>query len=508
MNNTPFVIVVYAHDGLRLALSMVEVLEPIAEVQLCSYEQSLEQFSREPDAALCIVTDDETIEQAHEFQGSIEGVPTFVVDSSGGRKIKANGFAGKVSSAPEQVLKTVRQLLATNAKKNLPLAPIHKKEAARSSRKLTSPFNHTLARTTGVGQSSKAILMAAAQQLSWDLRAERTEAFLLAPETDQTDAYELVYGDAEAQGDGDPAPEIVRLIKKRFYPATLGDMESRAYSSLRHYLAARKMNVVVPLVQEAHLLGWVSLNLDAGRCTDDFLDDLQVAAHLLTMSVADAYRREQASQDAGKLDQAFAALKSGILVLDEEGQIAAMSGETSFLGGNPQKGISFKSIHNSRVREVIAHALRGEFVEKAWVDFDSRKMMISHAAGLADGKIALYWGPARSGISSVEPTGGRAGFDLKEVLESLPVPVVLDAAGATAESSALPQGRISDRDGQAIRACAVQAEAQKVKSLRLRLGKDRSPLSAVLFYERAPGNVNTDFPDDISQAVRFSVVTA
>jgi hypothetical protein len=256
------------------------------------------------------------------------------------------------------------------------------------------------------------------------------------------------------------------------------------------------------------MLGWLSLNLDAARCTDDFLDDLQVAAHLLTISLAEAYRREGARWNADRLDDAFAALKSGILIIDEEGQIAALTGETTFLGGNPKKGESFKSIHNSRVREVIAHALRGDFVEKSWVDFGSQETMACHSAGLGDGKIVLFWGPARNGLPSTKRAGHPAGMDLKEVLESLPVPVVLDAAGATVpEASILPQGRISDRDGQAIRACALQAEAKKVKSLRLRWGKERSPVHAVLFYETAPGETKSDFADDINQAVRFSVVT-
>ena len=506
MNTSPFVLVAYAHDGLRLALSMVETLEPIADVQLLSYEQSGKHLTREPDAALCIVTDDESIEQAHEFQAGIEGVPTFVVDNSGGRKIHANGFAGKVSSAPEQVLKTVRQLLAANAKKNQQLAP--RKEAARSPRRLTSPFDQTLARTTGVGQTPRAILMAATRQLAWDLRAERIDAFLHVSETG---TYQMVHAEPEMAQvrNGTPSSEIVRLIKKRFYPATLAEMESRAFRSLHHYLTGRKMNVLVPLVQESHLLGWLTLNLDAARCTDDFLDDLQVAAHLLTISVAEAYRREQACQDAGMLNDAFTALRSGILIIDEEGQITALSGETVLLGGTPLKGESFKSVHNSRVREVVSHALRGDFIEKSWVDFDSQATISCRSTPLGDGKIVLFWGPAQSAHPAGEQPNRLPGFDLKEVLESLPVPVVLDAAGAaTPAASILPRGRISDWDGQAIRACAQQAEARKAKSLRLRWGKSRSPVNAVLFYETASGEANSDFSDDINRAVRFSVVTA
>jgi hypothetical protein len=196
------------------------------------------------------------------------------------------------------------------------------------------------------------------------------------------------------------------------------------------------------------------------------------------------------------------------LIIDEEGQIVSMTGQIALLGGNPQKGEPFKSIHNSRVREVIAHALRGGFIEKSWVDFESKETMLCHSARLEDGKVVLFWGPARNRYPSLEQAAPPADFDLKEVLESLPVPVILDAAGAVApEASILPQGRISGQDGQAIRACALKAKAQKVKSLRLRWGKDRSPVHAVLFYETTPDEANSDFSDDINQAVRFSVVT-
>ena len=35
---------------------------------------------REPDVALCVVIDDETLEKAHQVQVRLEDVPTFVID--------------------------------------------------------------------------------------------------------------------------------------------------------------------------------------------------------------------------------------------------------------------------------------------------------------------------------------------------------------------------------------------------------------------------------------------
>ena len=117
-------------------------------------------------------------------------------------------------------------------------------------------------------------------------------------------------------------------------------------------------------MKEARLLGWLAFALEASRCTDDLLDDLQVAGHLLTTSVAEAFNREAESQDAKGLYNALSALKFGILTVDQEGQIISVTGATTLLGSDPQKGDHFKVIHNSRVREVVALALRGDFVEK------------------------------------------------------------------------------------------------------------------------------------------------
>lgn len=92
MNRSNSVLVAYGYKGLRSALNVAEALEPIAEVQLRSYEQSQEPLPQEPDVALCVVTDDETLDLAHQFQVRLEDIPTFVVDGVGGLKMKSTAM--------------------------------------------------------------------------------------------------------------------------------------------------------------------------------------------------------------------------------------------------------------------------------------------------------------------------------------------------------------------------------------------------------------------------------
>ena len=479
MNTPHTVLVAFSHDGLPSALKVVETLEPIADVQLRSYDRLHEALPKEPDVALCVVTDDESLDSAHEFQVRLDDVPTFVVDSVGGLKIEVNGYAGRISSSPDQVLKTVRQILADNAKSDL-RAP-RKTEPRRAPRRITSPFDHTLARTAGGGQSPQAIMIAAARQLSWDLRADRVEAFV---RTVEKNAFRKVYAEPESSNGKNSAPsaEIVRLIKKRCHPVTLQELEARSTRPLHQYLIDRNLNVLVPLVKEARLLGWLAFALEAGQCTDDLLDDLQVAGHLLAVSVADAYDHEAQGYDAKSVFDALSALKFGIMTIDQEGQITSVSGASTLLGGDPQKGDPFKAIHNSRVREVAALALKGDFVQKSWVDFDSHETISSFSAKRPDGQIVVFWGPRQSQHGAARRQGG---LDLKEVLESLPVPVLLDNE-ASPGTVPVPQGRITDEDGQAIRECALQAQARKVKALRLRWGKSGRRTTRCFSMTRTP----------------------
>ena len=501
MNPSHSILVAFAHDGLRSALNVVEALEPIAEIQLCSYDQAREPLPQEPDVALCIVTDEETLDLAHQFQVRLEDVPTFVVDGVGGLKIEVNGYAGRISSSPDQVIKAVRHLLANNGRTNLPTT--RKSEASRPPRRVSSPFDHTLARVAGGGQTPEAILVAAARQLSWDLRADRVEVFL---RTLDKNVFRKIYAEPEPSNgrEGAPSPEVVRLIKKRSHPVILQDLDARAARPLYQYLTSRNLSLLVPLIKGARLLGWLAFALEAARCTDDLLDDLQVAGHLLTTSVAEAFNREEEKHDAKSLYDALSALKFGILTVDQEGQIISVTGATMLLGSDPQQGDHFRAIHNSRVREVVALAIRGEFVEKSWVDFDSQEAISSFSTGLSDGRIVVFVGPRQN---QHEAGRKQTGLELKEVLESLPVPVLLESE-VSPGTVPVPQARISDEDGEAIRDCALQAQSRNVKALRLRWGRKQSADNAVLFYETEANDGNDELSDDIEHAVRFSLLGA
>jgi hypothetical protein len=501
MKLTHSVLVAYGRDGFRSALNVVEALEPIADVQLCSYDSD-EPLTQEPDVALCIVTDQESVEQAHDFQVRLDDVPTVVVDESGALKIEVNGYAGRISSVPDQILKAVRQLLSSPGRK--PARAIRHKRPDPAPRRISSPFDHTLARAAGGAQSPQAVLMAAARQLFWDLRATRGEVFLRMVERK---GFQKVYAEPETSGGPKVAvsPEVVRLIKKRSFPVTLQELEARPARPLYEYLASRHFNLLIPLLKENRLLGWLSFAVEESRCTHELLDDLQIIGHLLTVSVAEAFDREARYHEAIGLFEAFAALKFGIMTIDQEGEIVNLAGTTAPLGSGPRQGDHFKTIHNSRVREVIAHALRGRFVERMWEDFDSRVTMRCLATKLGDGKIVVFWQPRQS--QSEDQQAAKQHLDLKEALDSLPVPVLLDNE-ITQGSVACPEARITESDFQAIRDCALQAQAKNVKALRLRWGKRRSPENAVLFYEADITEGSTEFADDIKHAVRFSLEAA
>jgi PAS domain-containing protein len=496
MKPTNSVLVAYSHDGFRSALKVLEALKPIADVQLCAYD-SEEALAFEPDVALCIVTDEKSIDQAHHFQVQLDDVPTVVVDGSGALKIEVNGYAGRISSSPDQVVKTVQNLLSTQ-KGNEPAAIL--KSARKSSpRRISSPFDHTLARVSGGAQSPQAVLMAAARQLFWDLRADRGEVFLRMLERK---GFYKVYAEPEVESGTKCAisSEVIRLIKKRSFPVTLHELEDRPARPLYDYLARRRLNLLIPLVRETRLLGWIAFAVEDSRCTSEVLDDLQIVGHLLTTSVAEAFDRELSLIQADGLSEAFASLKIGVLTVDRDGHIVSLAGTTVPLGSGVRQGDHYRAIHNSWVREIIAEALGGRYLSKTWQDFGLQLTMTCTAAKLAGEKVVLFWQPRQSPSQAA----AQDHLDLREVLESLPVPVLVDNEG----SGACPSGRISEAAVQAIKDCAMQAQAKNVKALKLRWGQTQSPENAVLFYESNISQGSVEFIDDINHAVRFSLEAA
>jgi hypothetical protein len=494
MKTTNSVLVAYSHDGFRSALTVLEALKPIADVQLCAYG-SEGALAFEPDVALCIVTDESSLDQAHDFQVQLDDVPTVVVDSLGTVKVEVNGYAGRISGSPDQVLKTVQHLLSTRKTKNAPARP---RTGLRSApRRISSPFDHTLARASGGTQSPQAVLMAAARQLFWDLRADRGEVFLRMLEKN---GFYKVYSEPEASSGGRStiSAEVIRLIKKRCFPVVLHELETRAARPLHDYLADRHLNLLIPLVKETRLLGWMAFAVEDSRCTDEVLDDLQIVGHLLTTSVAEAFDRELSLIQADSLAEAFSSLQMGVLTMGRDGRIVSLTGTTVPLGSGVRQGDHYRAIHNSWVREVIAEALCDRFISKTWQDFGLQLSMTCTAAKMAGEKIVLFWQPQQNQTQNATPDH----LDLQEVLESLPVPVVVDNEGSC------PKGRVSEADVQAIKDCALQAQAKNVKALRLRWGQTQSSENAVLFYESAISQGGADFIDDINHAVRFSLEAA
>jgi hypothetical protein len=495
MKPTNSVLVAYSGDGFHAALNALEALQSIADVQLCTYD-SEEALAYQPDIALCIVTDEDSLDQAHNFQVQLDDVPTVVVEGAGALKIEVNGYAGRTSSSPEQVLKTVQYLLATQKRSE---GAARKSTRRSSPRRISSPFDHTLARASGGAQSPQAVLMAAARQLFWDLRAERGEVFLRMVEKN---GFYKVYAEPAVNSGTKPAisSEVIRLIKKRVFPVTLHDLEARPARPLHDYLARRHLNLLIPLVRETRLLGWLAFAVEESRCTNEVLDDLQIVGHLLTTSVGEAFDRELSLMQADSLGEAFSTLKIGVLTIDQEGHIVNLAGTTVPLGSGVRQGDHYKAIHNSWVREVIAEGLHGRFIANTWRDFDLRLTMICLAAKLDNEKIVILWQPQQNQSQDV----AQDHLDLQQVLDSLPMPVLVENEGFGAS----PKGRISEADVQAIKDCALQAQAKNVKALRLRWGKAHSPDNAVLFYESDISQGSVEFADDINHAVCFSLAAA
>ena len=102
--------------------------------------------------------------KAHQVQVRLEDVPTFVIDGLGELKIELNGYAGRLSSSPDQVLSAIRQHLVSHPPNHL--RPLRQSEPKRPPRRISSPFDYALARAAGDAQTPQAVLIAAARQLS------------------------------------------------------------------------------------------------------------------------------------------------------------------------------------------------------------------------------------------------------------------------------------------------------------------------------------------------------
>ena len=96
-----------------------------------------------------------------------------------------------------------------------------------------------------------------------------------------------------------PSPEVVRLIKKRSYPVTLRRAGSPFGSPAPSVSDEPESKFDCSLGEGDSLARLAGLSLWKRRdARMILLDDLQIAGHLLTTSVAEAYKRETESQEA------------------------------------------------------------------------------------------------------------------------------------------------------------------------------------------------------------------
>jgi len=503
MKNAPIILVAYPRGGHQMPLRLVEELEPFGEIRLSTYQQLEKALPEElPQLALCIVTDEESIQAAHELQGRLHDVPTLVVDDAAGCRIEANGFAGQVPAKLHKISSAVRELLpqATRDRRELKVSPATTPVRAR----LTSRLDQTLARSGGSGQSAEAILLSAAKHLEWELRADRAEAHLLPKEDGESREIfcsPLIHEE-------DPVScgsKIVALIKGRTFPSTLGDLNARRYRPLADYLASRQLNLIIPLAREDRLFGWMAFFLEPEMMTEDFLDDLQIAAHLLTLSLNDAAQRNEIEAEENIWDEALLALKAGLLIIDDQGSVVETVGDLTVLGNIPVKGDPFKTIQSSKMREVIARMRKGELGKSVWTDPVSQRPFVACGEKLDDGSIVIHFGEQRLFSNSPAATA-RHEIDFGELVEALPLPVTSDTACGLSQAS-LPEGRVTREDSDAIKKCALSAKSRNAKVLRLRCGTGGSLRPAVLFFE-SPELETSSFPEDVTHAVQFSLNAA
>ncbi len=152
-----------------------------------------------------------------------------------------------------------------------------------------------------------------------------------------------------------------------------------------------------------------------------------------------------------------------------KGQITSVTGATTLLGSDPQKGDHFKAIHNSRVREVVALAHSGEISSKSrGSTLTLQETISSFSTRLPDGQIVVFWGPRQSQHEAGRKQGG---LDLKDVLESLPVPVLLDNEVSPGTVPGTSRRGLATRMVRPSGIAPSRLKQEKSKALRLRWGK-------------------------------------
>jgi hypothetical protein len=490
--NPATILIVYPPTGQRIALDLVECLESLGRVTLRSYERLPGKM--DVSVAVCVVADDYSLDQAHDLQQRFIDIPTLIVDDKAEGTIPVNGFVGLVSPIPNQVFEAVEGILANGSSASRAGGP----ESSRPRRTLASRFDITLARTAGLSQSLPTILGAATRHLAWELRANVAEAYLLDL---SANPIKVFCEPSTVSDSSEVSSKLLRVLERRARPTCLTDLNQIQDRSLFQHMEMRGLTVVVPFLKENKLMGWLGLGLDASTLTDDFLDDLYVVTHLLTLSLISA--PSDTVEQINLWDRALGAFRTGMLILDRQGKVTDLAGEMNLLGNSPARGASFTEIRNGRIREIVARALRGNFTSSEWCCPGSAEVVRCSAAAFSEESMVLSFGISKF-TSTPAPESAPPSVDLKELLSSLPVPVLPDSAcGSPAE---IPGGQITAFDSDQIRKCANAALAKEAKSLRFRCRREATNTQAVLFFESPQTESESTFGSDVNEAVRFVVL--
>jgi hypothetical protein len=497
--NTSSILVAYPVGGEGTALKLLETLESLADVTLRPYSRTKAiDDSEDYNVILCVVVDDPSVEEAHELQQRMADTPTVVVDSSRGASIPINGFCDLVSPIPQEIIQTVSDILHADLpgtqreQFSTQGLPVH--------RRLTSRFDATLSRLGGLSQDGEAFLAAATRHLAWELRADHAEAYLV---NEQAEARRVfctpMLGDASAAAEG-----VCRVLEKHGRLITSAELRRRSDTPLLDHLETRGLNVIAPMLEETRLVGWLALGFENDSVlTDEFLDELQIATHLLSLVLAQ--RRDETDTGERPWHDVLLAFDSGLILITDSGEIADVAGATHLLGGPLISGQPFKAIRNARIRDVVAKALRSNFATERWTDPRSEQTIVCSAKPLADGAVAIRYCSVHQDVEGHD-SGTTEQIDLQPLLESLTIPVEPEIPAESAPS--VPKGRVTFEDSIRIRRCAESARSRNAKALKMRFHVEGSHGRGVLFYETSLAEAESQLSDDASQAVKFHVSPA
>jgi hypothetical protein len=489
--NLSQILIAYSSGGEKIALDLVEDLNQLGTVLIRSYSNlALTPQEEEFDAAVCVVTDGASITRAHELQKSWE-CPTLVVNCHPREIIPVNGFAGLATPDSRQTMLMVREILAGRQQEHFPAS--HERNSGDHTRRiLTSRFDATISRLAELPSALETTLAAATRQLAWELRTQTAETYIV----NLNEPPQCIFALPGNLPEGDvPSIKVIRLLSRKAYAFGLADIRGPKEKPLLEYLQKRGMTVVAPITRQGSWIGWIALGMDENAVTSDFLDELQIVTHLLSLGLVAPSK----AADPNEWGSILTAFETVLLSVSAEGIITQIAGGSEYLGHHVSRGDSFLEVRNARIRQIIAGALAGNFTSDRWLDPVSGKSLQGEAKSLPDGVVAVNFSAA--GLPS--NVAACCDVELVPLLESLSLPVTPDASAGY--SPQIPHGCVTAADSERIVRCANLAKQKSVKALKLRYDADEKGGRGVLFSECSSSETASRLVEDIGSAVEFVV---